>query len=76
MKHSDFRRMMDDEFGPANAGVIASTLVLPTLDLTADAALRAGHSPRTVWLDVCDLQGVPPERRLGADRPIRETGVQ
>ena len=32
MKHSDFRRMMDDEFGPANAGVIASTLVLPTLD--------------------------------------------
>ena len=50
--------------------------MLPTLDLTADAALQAGHSPRTVWLDVCDLQGVPPERRLGADRPIRETGVQ
>ena len=40
MKNSDFRRLMDDEFGPANAGVIASTLVLPTLDLTADDALR------------------------------------
>lgn len=74
MKHSDFRRMMDDEFGSANAGVIAATLVLPTLDMTADAALDAGHRPREVWLDVCALQGVPPERQLGVDRPIRESG--
>lgn len=76
MKHSDFRRMMEDEFGSANAAVIASTLVLPTLDQTADASLASGRRPREVWLDVCRLQGVPPERQLGVDRPVRDTGVE
>jgi hypothetical protein len=72
MRISEFRRLMDEEFGPGNAGVIASTLVLPSILTTADAALDAGLDPRRVWLDVCDLQGVPEERRLGRDIPPRD----
>ena len=72
MKHSEFRRLMDDEFGPGNAGVIAATLVLPSLLETADRSLEAGVDPRRVWLDVCDLQGVPEGRRLGRDLPVRD----
>lgn len=72
MRLSEFQRLMDEEFGPANAGVIASSLVLPTLDTTAERALAAGWDPRRVWLDVCDLQGVPLERRLGRDIPPKD----
>ena len=72
MRLSEFRRLMDEEFGPANAGVIASSLVLPTLDTTADAALEAGWDPRRVWLEVCDLQDIPESRRLGRDIPPRD----
>lgn len=73
MKISDFRRLMDEEFGPANAGVIESSLVLPTLLVTAEQALEAGETPKRVWLDVCDLQGVPESRRLGRDIPVKDT---
>jgi hypothetical protein len=72
MRLSEFRRLMDEEFGSANAGVIASSLVLPTLDATADQALDAGWDPRRVWLDVCELQGVPEDRRLGRDIPPKD----
>ncbi len=34
---------------------------------TADQALNAGIPPRQVWLALCDVQDVPPERRLGRD---------
>ncbi len=74
MRLSDFRRLMEEEFGPGNAGVIASSLVLPTLGTTAERALEAGEDPRRVWLDVCELQGVPAERRLGRDIPVRDSG--
>lgn len=70
---SEFQRLMEDEFGSAYAGVIASRLTLPTLDMTAEQALAAGVEPRRVWLDVCQLQGIPPERQWGEDRPIRES---
>ena len=63
---------MDEEFGPGNAGVIASSLVLPGLGTTAESALEAGADPRRVWLDVCDLQGVPASRRLGRDIPVKD----
>lgn len=72
MKISDFRRLMDDEFGPGNAGVIATSLMLPTLRVTAEQALDSGVDPRHVWLDVCDLQGVPESRRLGRDLPVKD----
>ena len=72
MKTSEFRRLMDEEFGPGNAGVIASSLVLPTLQMTAEQALETGADPKVVWLDVCDLQGVPESRRLGRDLPVKD----
>jgi hypothetical protein len=63
---------MRDEFGASYAASLASDLVVGALDgRTADAALAAGVPPQQVWRAVCDAAGVPPERRLGRDRPTR-----
>lgn len=67
MKESAFWQLMTDEFGDANARVVASSLVLPTLFLTAQQALESGTDPRDVWADVCDLHQIPQQRRLGRD---------
>ena len=73
MRNSDFWRLMEDEFGSGYAHVLASSAVLAAVGgRTAEEALRAGVHPRDVWIAVCDLQDVPPERRLGRDRPVRE----
>jgi Protein of unknown function (DUF3046) len=65
---SDFWRLMDDEFGPAYSRVLARDLVLSAVGgRTALEALQAGIGPKAIWLAVCDLQDVPPERRLGKD---------
>jgi hypothetical protein len=65
---SDFWRLMDDEFGAGYSRVLSSSLVLAGVGgRTADDALAAGYSPRDVWLALCDVQDVPPERRLGRD---------
>jgi hypothetical protein len=65
---SDFWRLMDDEFGAGYSRVLSSSLVLAGVgNRTADQALAAGVSPRQVWFAVCDVQDVPPERRLGRD---------
>jgi len=65
---------MDDEFGAGYSRVLSRTLVLAGVGgRTADQALAAGVSPRQVWLAVCDVQDVPPERRLGRDvKPLRD----
>lgn len=68
MRLSDFWRLMDDEFGPAYSRVLASDLVLGAIGgKTAVEALGSGIEPRAVWLAVCEVQDVPPERRLGRD---------
>ncbi|MCU1515373.1 MAG: histidine kinase [Pseudarthrobacter sp.] len=74
MKISDYWRLMDDEFGAGYSRVLSSSLVLAGVGgRTADQALAAGVSPRQVWLAVCDVQDVPPERRLGRDiKPVRD----
>lgn len=74
MRISDYWRLMDDEFGAGYSRVLSSTLVLAGVGgRTADQALAAGVSPRQVWLAVCDVQDVPPERRLGRDvKPTRD----
>jgi hypothetical protein len=59
---------MDDEFGAGYSRVLSSTLVLAGVGgRTADQALSAGVPPKQVWLALCDVQDVPPERRLGRD---------
>ncbi|MGP0223814.1 MULTISPECIES: DUF3046 domain-containing protein [unclassified Paenarthrobacter] len=68
MRASDFWRLMDDEFGAGYSRVLASSLVLAGVGgRTAVDALAAGFDPRDVWLALCDVQDVPPERRLGRD---------
>lgn len=73
MKRSAFWILMDDEFGEANASVIASSLVLPALHQTAADALAQGVDPREVWAAVCDLHQIPPERQWGRDIAPRDT---
>ena len=75
MRESHFWTLLDDEFGSANAGVIASSLELPGLKATAEQSLAAGVDPRIVWQAVCDLHGIPAERRLGKDQAPRDTDV-
>lgn len=68
MRISDFWRLMDDEFGAGYSRVLSSSLVLAGVGgRTADQALSAGVPPRQVWLALCEVQDVPPERRLGRD---------
>jgi Protein of unknown function (DUF3046) len=65
---SDFWRLMDDEFGAGYSRVLGSSLVLAGVGgKTAVEALASGRGPREVWLAICDVQDVPPERRLGRD---------
>jgi hypothetical protein len=65
---SDFWRLMDDEFGAGYSRVLSNTLVLAGVGgRTADQALSAGVPPKQVWLALCEVQDVPPERRLGRD---------
>ncbi|MCB5293610.1 DUF3046 domain-containing protein [Arthrobacter sp. SO3] len=68
MRISDFWRLMDDEFGAGYSRVLSSSLVLAGVGgRTAEQALNAGVPPRQVWLALCEVQDVPPERRLGRD---------
>ncbi|WP_410551051.1 DUF3046 domain-containing protein [Arthrobacter sp. SIMBA_036] len=68
MRASDFWRLMDDEFGSGYSRVLASSLVLAGVGgRTAVDALASGFQPRDVWLAMCEVQDVPPERRLGRD---------
>lgn len=75
MRESQFWTLMADEFGSANAGIIASSLELPGLNMTAQEALAQGSDPRTVWAAVCDLHEIPLQRRLGKDIEPRDTGT-
>lgn len=64
---------MDDEFGPAYARVLASSLALTQLGGdTAETALKRGVRPKQIWLEVCAMQDVPVERQLGRDIPTKE----
>ena len=73
MRISDFWRLMDDEFGSAYSRVLAADLVLTGLGgRTALQALENGTDPKRVWLEVCEMQEIPPERRLGRDIKPKE----
>ncbi len=67
---SQFWTLMDDEFGPAYAPVLADRHVLSLLaGRTVSEALDAGVPPRQVWEALCDAMDVPPDRWLGRDLP-------
>ena len=66
MRKSEFLLAMSDEFGEAYGHVLARDLVLSSLgERTADQAVAAGLPLRDVWLAICDVQDVPPNRRYG-----------
>lgn len=59
---SEFRALMDQEFGAGYAGVVASTQSLGSLDgRTVEQALTDGVPTRTVWRAVVADMDVPPE---------------
>lgn len=68
MRHSDFWRLVDEEFGAGYGRTLVRDQVLGGLGhRTGEQALAAGEAPRTVWLALCDEMDVPQERRLGRD---------
>jgi len=69
---SEFRQAIVDEFGEAYGQVVTNDLVLVELgDRSPQSALKAGISPREVWLAVCRAADVPPSRRHGAGLPAQ-----
>jgi len=69
VRHTQYRTLMDDEFGRMRADSLHTDLALSALgSQTPEQALEAGYDPREVWLAVCDATGVPEERRLGIDK--------
>ena len=64
---------VEDEFGVAYGRTLTHDVVLGAVGgLTAEQALKAGHAAREVWLALCEVQDVPPNRRYGVGQ--REPG--
>lgn len=66
MKHSEFARAVDTEFGAAMGQALVRDLVLDVFNLTATEALKAGKRPRDVWVALCHAMDVPESRIHGA----------
>lgn len=63
---TEFRRLMQEQFGPLRAPSVAQDHVFGALDgLTANEALAAGQDPRRVWRAVCEAFDVPEPLRHG-----------
>ena len=61
---TQFRDLMNDEFGPARAAALTRDHVFAELgDRTVEQALEAGIAPRKVWRVVCEVYEVPAARR-------------
>ena len=61
---TQFRELMNDEFGPVRAAALARDHVFAELGgRTVEQALEAGIDARKVWRAVCDVYEVPPARR-------------
>jgi len=70
MRLSEFRRAVDDEFGSGYGAVLTTDLVIAALgDRTAEEALKAGRTPKEVWMALCKVADVPVSHRHGAGRP-------
>jgi len=66
VKLTEFRALMQAQFGPLRARSVAMDHVFGALgDRTADEALSAGVPARNVWFAVCDSFDVPQTLRWG-----------
>lgn len=66
MKHSEFARAVEAEFGSAMGQALVRDLVLDVFDATAAEALKSGKRPRDVWVALCHAMDVPDSRIHGA----------
>ncbi len=63
---TEFRALMQAQFGPLRAPSVAHDHVFSALDgRTVDEALAAGEDPKLVWSAVCDDFDVPQPLRFG-----------
>lgn len=63
---TEFRGLMQAQFGPLRAPSVSADHVFSALDgQTADQALAAGVDPKAVWSAVCDDFDVPDAMRFG-----------
>jgi len=63
---TEFRGLMQAQFGPLRAPSVAQDHVFAALDgRTADEALAAGEDPKVVWLAVCDDFDIVGSLRFG-----------
>jgi hypothetical protein len=70
VRKSEFARAVVDEFGEGYGRVVTRDVVLAALgSVSADEALARGVEPRDVWLALCEVENVPPERRYGVGLP-------
>lgn len=70
MRKSQFARAVVDEFGEGYGRVVTRDVVLAGLgNVTADEAIARGDEPRDVWMAICEIENVPPERRHGVGLP-------
>lgn len=64
MRLTQFRELMEDEFGAVRAASLSRDHVFARLGgRTVEDALEAGLDPREVWHAVCDAYDVPYARR-------------
>lgn len=66
MKHSEFARAVDTEFGAVAGQALVRELVLDVFNVTAAEALKLGVRPREVWVALCRAMDVPESRIHGA----------
>ncbi|WP_080796839.1 DUF3046 domain-containing protein [Corynebacterium pacaense] len=67
MRLSEFRRLVEGEFGPMKGEWLAHSHVLGGLGVTVNEAVERGDDLRELWDRICLDFDVPEERRLGAD---------
>ena len=60
---TQFRDLMNDEFGPRAAAMTRDHVFAELGDRTVEQALEAGVDARKVWLAVCDVYDIPASRR-------------
>ncbi|GEB96865.1 hypothetical protein CFL01nite_03600 [Corynebacterium flavescens] len=69
MRLTEYHQLVVDEFGDAKGKWISHSHVLAKLGDTPDALIERGIDPGRVWDGLCEDFQIPPERRLGLDRP-------
>ncbi|WP_394279495.1 DUF3046 domain-containing protein [Microbacterium sp.] len=68
MRHSEFDRAVEDEFGAHGSALVDDLVLTAVGGRTARQALAAGVAPREVWAALCVEADVPLARRHGAGR--------